>query len=324
MWGLAEVRVLAPAAEGCAATVAPPLPLAELLAHSRKLALFLDFDGTLAEGPPTPSRERRPAARVVDALERLQAAGCLAAIVTGRSDANLLHVLPSAAGFTVASSHGLCIRAGSGATNPAGVAMVVGAEDLPAVACAHAFAAAELVSRGLAAAGVGLNDEAFFFSFQVSGAGVVALRPQVLALANDSVATAAAGGFGAVALHVHELKGVVEVRPPSAASWDKGHATTHLLRELGLAGRADVCAVAVGDDASDEAMFRAVLAAGCGAAAAVRVGLAPPAWASAATHCVRDHEDVGELLVQLADAHAPATAAAGGPSLGTRTNGPVV
>lgn len=264
----------------------------------RRAVFLLDYDGTLAAGPPIPSTDRRPSPGVVNALSALHETGSLLAIVTGRGEANLIAVLPAATRFTVASSHGLRIRSG---TPPApgaggGLDLVRGADELPAVYAAFKRAAVLLAAAqasGSVPAGVRINDESHFFSFQVAGCNEAAIAA-VRAIAAEAAGAFAAGPESPPPLHVRELKGVVEVRPASALSWDKGTATAHLLRASGLAGRSDVAVIAVGDDVSDEAMFAAALGAKCGAAAAVAVGT--PAWPSAATHAVADPHEVEELL----------------------------
>ena len=266
---------------------------------SRRVALLLDYDGTLVNGPPTPSRERRPTKALVATLNALHDRGALLAIITGRSNANLLDVLPDAARYNVASSHGLSIRAGYDSTGRDGGALplTVGADELPAVHAALDFTVRELCSRGLASRGVAVNDEAHFFSFQVAGLPEEVVR-EALSLAHASV-DAAQAAVCAGALYVRQLKGVIEVRPGASERWDKGSATTYLLRCARLIDSENVAAIAIGDDVSDEPMFRAILDAGCGAAIAVHVGEKPPAWSTLATHTVNDHTAVEELLAHI-------------------------
>ena len=82
----------------------------------------------------------------------------------------------------------------------------------------------------------------------------------------------------------------------------------YILQEAGLAGRADVALLAIGDDEPDEAMFEAVRGAGCGAAVAVRVrgGVRRGNDETAATHELETPEEVGALLLRLAEARARA------------------
>jgi trehalose 6-phosphate phosphatase len=286
------------------------------LKGARRIVFLLDYDGTLAVGPPLPSASRFPSPGVSIALEALSSSCALLAIVTGRSERNLIAVLPSAEGYVVATSHGLSIRAGRGA--PAEVAsalsLTVGEEELPAVHAAHAFAERELIARGFASQGVRINDEAHFFSFQVA-----ALPPDVVAgvqsLAEEAAAfpaSAAPPHSSPTPLSVHALKGVIEVRPPSAVTWDKGSAVTHMLGALRLAGAADVAVVAVGDDVSDEAMFRAARDAGCGRCMTVIVG--EPKWPTAATHTVPDPAGVEALLAAAAAMLASPQGAAATPA----------
>lgn len=267
------------------------------LLGSRRVVFLLDYDGTLATGPPVSSTERVPPQATIEALVTLNARSTLLAIVTGRSERNLIGVLPAAEKFVVASSHGLSIRAGSAASPSisSAVALTVGADELPAIHAALEFAERELESRGLRASGVRINDEAHFFSFQVANQPAHVLE-QVRALAEDAVASAAVGARIATQLSIHSLKGVIEVRPPSAASWNKGAAVTHLLQKTGLAGAPDVAIIAVGDDVSDESMFEAAVSAGCGSCMAIVVG--EPHWhPTVATHTVGGPGDVSDLLV---------------------------
>ena len=282
------------------------LALPSLLAEGRRLVFLLDYDGTLAAGPPLPSTLRFPSPRMVAALNALHDAGALLGIVTGRGEANLLHVLPSAARFTVASSHGLRIRCGDaaspgfkGGVEESNMNLVIGGEEsLVAVHAAYAQATSKLAALGL---DVRVNDEAHFFSFQVADCSETD-RSRVRAIAEEVVAAAAIGAPASMPepLHVRELKGVIEVRPHAAMGWNKGSATAHLLQAAGLTGATNVSVVAIGDDVSDEAMFAAALGAGCGAAAAIVVGV--PGWPTRATYTVADHAEVEEFLSEAAAA----------------------
>lgn len=213
-------------------------------------ALFLDFDGTLAELAPRPEAVR-VAAGLVATLSALQAhLGGALAIVTGRPegdiDAFLAPWRPA-----LASEHGARYRLAGGASR----ALLAPPDWAPLLAAAKALAArhagllVEAKSAGLA------------LHFR--------LAPQLEHLCRETLAgalqalPAVPGGPG---LELLPGKGLVEVK---LGGVHKGRAIADLLTLPPFAGRSPVFA---GDDVGDEPGFACVQAlGGCG----IKVGEGP-------------------------------------------------
>lgn len=92
----------------------PPPPPLERMVEAERMALFLDFDGTLVEIAPTPDGIAVPtrlAARLANLGEKLHGA---CAIVSGRALADLSRHLGERLPLACAGSHGADIRDASG------------------------------------------------------------------------------------------------------------------------------------------------------------------------------------------------------------------
>jgi len=219
----------------------------------RRSALFLDFDGTLAEIAPSPDTVRVDPA-LPPLLDRLaRALDGAVAIVTGRRlddvDRMLAPLRLAGAGL-----HGAELRRAAAAP-----ALPVRAE--PGLAAARL-----LLSRFVAGRpGVLLEDKG----------RAIALHYRAAPEAGTACMEAAAEAARLAGADMELLHGkmVVELKP---AGCDKGRAIAALLTAPPFLGRVPVFA---GDDVTDEAGFRAVAAAG---GSAIRVGLGP----SAAAHAV--------------------------------------
>ena len=206
-----------------------PAPPGGLLAH--EVALFLDFDGTLADFAPTPS-EVMVAAATVDTLERIevQLGGALA-LVTGRPVSQLYEILkdyrPIAAGL---HGHELQFAAEHtvSAAPPAPVIEALRAE-------AHAIARR---IDGVLVEDKGTSLALHYRANPTVGAIVVAAAEDLVALSE-----------GHFVLQRGNL--VAELLPSGT---DKGVALRALMRRAPFAGRLPI---AVGDDFTDEHMFRA-------------------------------------------------------------------
>jgi trehalose 6-phosphate phosphatase len=221
-----------------------PLPAPPLLAPHH--ALFLDFDGTLAEIAP------RPDAVTVDRelpgiLERLaQRLGGALAIVTGRRVAEIDPLLAPAV-LPAAGQHGAELRPRPGGSvqlrTPAGIATL----------------ARQLIERFGADARLLIEDK---------GAAVALHFRQAPERALECLHAVRVLAEPWPDLEVITGKRVVEVRGRDA---DKGQALRALAREAPFAGRPPVF---VGDDRTDEDAFAVIEAAG---GYGVKVGDGPTA-----------------------------------------------
>ncbi len=203
-------------------------------------ALFLDFDGTLAELAPQPDAVRVPSS-LVSTLSALQGQldGALA-IVTGRREADIDGFL-SPLILPLASEHGAVYRLGTGER------LSVEPPDLhPVLAAAQALADRH--------AGVLVEPK------RASVALHYRLAPQMQAECRRVLVAAMQGIAGVELL---EGKCVYEVKPQGV---NKGHAIHAFMTQAPFAGRVPVF---VGDDVTDEAGFAAVQELG---GSAIKVG----------------------------------------------------
>ncbi len=246
--------------------------------RARPVALFLDYDGTLA---PIVAR---PELAVLDdatraALERV-AERCFVAVVSGRDldDVRAMLCDDAATGGVsvwVAGSHGFDLAAPDGSrTELAEARAHVGALD----------AAADDLERllaGVPEAWVERKSFAVAAHFrQVEDARV----PEVEA-AVDRVVETHAG------LRKTGGKRIFELRPD--IDWDKGTALWSLFDRVGLR-RGEVLAVFIGDDLTDEDAFRALGDDGIG------IVVADEARTTAADDRLGSPDDVRRFLAELA------------------------
>jgi trehalose 6-phosphate phosphatase len=247
----------------------PPSPL-------RAWAYFLDFDGTLVELAVTPST-----VQVHDAVRRglrdlWRRSGGAVALVSGRSVASV-DALLAPLRLPVAGQHGseLRIDLARPPERRAVPAPLTPGERALLQAGARRFPGVLLEDKG---AGVALH-------YRRAPEAAEACHQLALQLA------AAAPG----ARSVQPGKMVVELKLAPA---HKGEAVRRLMQSAPFAGRRPVF---VGDDATDEDGFRAVLALG---GLAVRVGEDTPD--SAASHALPDSAAVLQWLASVAEPPAPA------------------
>ena len=240
--------------------------------RSRQVAMFLDFDGTLA-----PIVER-PELAAIDAptravVERL-ARTCPVAVVSGRDLADVA-VRVGVEGITYAGSHGFDIAGprGSHRTHQKGV------EAVPALD------AAEAMLRDALAAVEGSQIERKKFSLAVHYRRVRENEVAAVEAAVDRALRQSAG------LRKGRGKKVFELQPD--VDWDKGAAVRWLLQALQLEGP-QVLPVYIGDDVTDEDAFRAL--AGWGLTFVVQGDARP----TAAEYRLEDPREVRALLEQLA------------------------
>lgn len=197
------------------------------------LALFLDIDGTLIDLADRPDGVTVPEG-LPDALTRLEAKlGGAMALITGRSVAVVETLFP---GFPVALAglHGSELRLGGRVTRP---------DPTPAFHTARDRLAAALA----ALPGTIFEDKGAAFAAHYRSA------PDHAATVTRLMTEITAGVEGWV---LQPGKFVLELRP---AGRSKGDALTAFLTAPPFAGRRPI---AFGDDVTDEAMFRAAIAAG--------------------------------------------------------------
>ncbi|HEU4430034.1 MAG TPA: bifunctional alpha,alpha-trehalose-phosphate synthase (UDP-forming)/trehalose-phosphatase [Myxococcota bacterium] len=206
-------------------------------AEGQRLALFLDFDGTLAEIVSHPTE-----ARMSESM-RSALAACASrkdtdiCVVSGRalSDVTSLIDVP---GVILVGNHGLEIAGGLLApfSHP----------DLPLFAARLRELAKEL--EAVCPPGSWVEDKAASLTVHFRDSEP-ASQPEIAQRVKDIARDA---GF-----QVRDALCAVEVRPPT--DWDKGDAVLHVLRSLhGRAWSESVEAVYVGDDETDEDAFRAL------------------------------------------------------------------
>ena len=238
-------------------------------AGERRLALFLDYDGTL-----TPIVERPEDALLADetrAVLRRLAQRHTVAIVSGR-DLEDVRRRVGLDDVHYAGCHGFEI-AGPRANRVHGAA----AAAVPQLAAAADQVAHDI--RGLP--GVQLERKRFTLAVHYRRA-----RDGDVKAVREAVARARARH---PALRVTTGKKVLELQPD--VDWDKGRAVLWLIETLGLE---DALPVYVGDDVTDEDAFRALAHRGVGIAVHDRP------QATAARHTLRDPDEVRALLAGLA------------------------
>lgn len=205
---------------------------------TRRLALFLDLDGTLLDLAPTPEQVA-PEAGLSDLLVRLETrtSGALA-LVTGRQISFVDALFPLHR-FTVAGLHGAELRPG---TATGGGLSAIAAPSTDTASFRAAFSRMLCETAGLA--GILAEDKGAAFALHYRNAPD--LRGKVEGIMTEAARIAGPG------YRLREGKYVVELCPSGA---DKGAALRNLMASTPFKGR---CPVAAGDDLTDEAMFQAV------------------------------------------------------------------
>ena len=259
--------------------------LRDVLAAARRpgaaRTLLLDVDGTLAPIAPTPEQAAVPAT-TLDALRRLIHAGFSVAAVSGRPAEDVRRMLP-VRGLLVFGSH-------AGEPPPG-------------------FAAPQAGPPGAALARLG-RLRASVLALAVGHPGVrieakpagLAIHDRALEPAEERRWRASLGAWIAAQelgeLEVLEGKRVVELRPRGT---HKGLAVAALAARLDAPDE-DASFLAIGDDVTDEDMFREMRGRGL----AVHVG--PPGASTLAPRRLDSSAAVGEFLRRLAAAFdAPAS-----------------
>lgn len=232
----------------------------------RRLALFLDFDGTLAPIVDRPEQALLdPATRRV--VARL-AAVVPVAVVSGR-DRDVVARMVGVPEVRCAGSHGLDVE---------GAQVPVDGEAMAAVDQAEAI----LRKRLTGVRGALVERKRYTVAAHVRLVSDSDL-PRVEAAVNEAL-------HATSGLRRAEGKKVVELRPD--VDWDKGHAVRHLVEAVGAPET--VWPVYVGDDATDEDAFQALRGHGVG------VAVLDEARATNARFLLRDCREVRTFLERLA------------------------
>ncbi len=248
--------------------------LAPWLAQRPTVALFLDYDGTLAPLAPRPEDARLPdAAR--QALEQAARTPTLdTVIVSGRALDDLKRMV-GVGGLTYVGNHGFEIE---------GPGLAFRHEQADRWAESLEAAAGELEALGVPGARI-----------ERKGITLAYHLREVAPDERPRAGRAAEGALRRRRLRVTFGDLVVEGRPP--VDWHKGRAVLHVLvHRHGADWPARVRALYIGDDVTDEDAFRSLRGIG----RSVRVATTPAAGTSAADFRLPDPDAVGRLLKWLA------------------------
>ncbi len=238
--------------------------------REKRVALFLDYDGTLAAIAPSPSQ----AVLTKDMRSALDAVAHVwpTAIVTGRALADIERLvgLPD---LVFAGSHGFDVR------GPGGLRLEVS----PGAVVPLREAAGELRWLTRAVPGVLIEEKRFSVALHYRQA------PRAALPGLERTFRAVLQCFPT--LRATEGKAVLELRP--AVDWGKGRAVLWLLQALGLDG-SDVLPVYIGDDLTDADAFRALAPRGL----PILVSNLP--WSADARYALADVLEVRHFLLRLA------------------------
>jgi trehalose 6-phosphate phosphatase len=253
-------------------------PISERLAGKR-LAVFLDYDGTL-----TPIVERPDDAIIsasMRAVVRELARRCTVCVVSGR-DRAVVQQLMGVEDLIVAGSHGFDIWSPNGG----GLERDEGARFTELIARVTEILRDR--TRDIAGALVEPKKSSVAVHYRLVAEQD---RPQVKAIVDDLL-TSEQG-----ALKVTPGKMVYELQPQ--IDWDKGKAVLYLLEALEL-DAADVVPLYVGDDITDEHAFQALHRRGIGVLVADPADPETAGRSTAAEYALRDTHEVETFLDGLA------------------------
>ncbi|KAJ0042206.1 hypothetical protein Pint_17658 [Pistacia integerrima] len=262
-------------------------------AKGKKIAVFLDYDGTLSPIVDDPDKafmsdEMRAAVREV-------AKYFPTAIVSGRSREKVKQFV-QLSNVYYAGSHGMDIEApprpfkssdGKYHTISPGikgneVAFQPAKKFLPAIQ----EMIAELEEETKKIQGASVEDNRFCVSVhfrQVRDEDYSILQEKVKSVLKNYPE-----------FHLSEGKKVMEIRP--SIEWDKGHALEYLLETLGLSNSSDVLPLYIGDDRTDEDAFKVIKSRGQGFP--IIVSSTPKD--TKASYSLKDPSEVLTFLLRLA------------------------
>ncbi|WP_243374188.1 trehalose-phosphatase [Geotalea sp. SG265] len=257
----------------------PPLPsaLANLeeilqLGREKQLAVFLDYDGTLAAITPTPG-----AALITPEMHRALvrlSAKCTVGVISGR-DLPDVRQRVNIDSIVYAGSHGFEIGGPNGlhAEQPGGIRC------LPVLDQVHQ----ELSQQLSEIRGAIIERKKF----------VITVHYRLVAEGETARVEAAVDGASSRHSQLRKSadKKMFELLPD--VDWNKGKAVLSLLEILDLGGPR-VLPLYLGDDTTDEDAFRTIHGKGLGIFVGEQIG------ESAATYRLRDCEEVREFLLELA------------------------
>jgi trehalose-phosphatase len=240
----------------------------------RKLALFLDYDGTLT--PIVRRPEDATLSEEMRALLRQLAQHCTVAIVSGR-DRQDAEGMVQVENLVYAGSHGFDIR------GPRGLAM----QHADAKQLLPELDAAEQRLRERIADITGARIERKRFAIAVHYREVAADNDvEHVEKVVDEVCQEIAG------LRKKGGKKIFELQPD--VEWDKGRAVLWLVQALEL-DKPDMVIMYIGDDVTDEDAFRALRQHDAG----IGVRVAAPDSNTDAAYYLRDCDEVQQLLQSL-------------------------
>ncbi|CAL8462723.1 g2256 [Coccomyxa elongata] len=261
------------------------------LANAKRVAVFLDYDGTLTPIVKNPDRaymsdQMRDAVRDVARLFPT-------AIISGRGREKVedfVHLKE----LYYAGSHGMDIIGprGEGDEDGSELAFQPAARFGPVMDQIHD----DLVARVAGIEGATVEHNKFCVSVHFRNCRADQYDA-VLAAVETTLR-------GQDELHATRGRKVFEIRPQ--VDWDKGHALLHLLAAMGLDVDDDVLPIYIGDDRTDEDAFRALRSRAKGGLGILVSSKAKP---TEAVYTLRDPTEVQAFLSKIISwGHTPANA----------------
>jgi len=249
--------------------------------NARRILLLLDFDGTLAPIVESPGLAKLPEQTRSLIIKLNQEPRVTVAIISGRALSDLRQRI--GLDLIYAGNHGLEIE---------GPGLHFQAPDLSHARLALDKAASDLAVRLQSVDGVLIENKGASLSIHYRRAAPSSI-PVILSAVESACAPYAH------LVELHHGKKVFEVRPN--VKWNKGTAAQWILRQLGDEGILPVC---IGDDKTDEDIFRALPAS-----ISIKVGDGP----TAARYRVSSSDQVRDVLQEIYALVKQRDSAAAGP-----------